>query len=68
MPCSVFRAADPRWLAAKRRWSALGLNDSVGRDKDLLRGRSAGPGGFTINGATTSQFCPQLADVVRHAP
>jgi hypothetical protein len=53
------------WQKRKKLWASTGLNDSVGRDKNLHPGRASGPGGYTIRDATTSQFCPHLADAVR---
>lgn len=54
-----------RWKKRKKQWAELGLNDSVGRDKDMHNGKSLGPGGFKIHNATTSLFDAHLADVVR---
>lgn len=65
-PFSVWNCAAGEWQAGKHLWGQTGLDDSVGRDKHLFPGRAEGIGGFTIRGSTTSQFCPQLADVVRH--
>lgn len=64
-PFSVWNCADGEYQKRKDLWAQTGLDDSVGRDKHFFAGRAEGIGGFTIRGATTSQFCPQLADVVR---
>jgi len=64
-PFSVWNVADGSWQKRKALWAETGLDDSVGRAKNLFPGRAGGVGGFTINNATTSLFDAQLADVVR---